>query len=237
MSVKRLLILAAAGIATLSASAAFAGGPDNVAMPAMPAFQPSYYVDANVGVQNSNWDMASKHLYGPYDRGTAFPSTNTFIFGGDLGYQYSRHWAVELGGYFAPKKLSGKNSSSDTVTVRTHFYYVGIKPSVDLGLIDNVKLFGKFGIARKGLKYAGATTAARGAWNGFTSYWTPIFALGAEYAVNHDWSANFQYMFVPGYFKGQTANSAPVKDALGNEQAQNPNSHIFTVGAGYHFSM
>ena len=236
MSVKRLLILAAAGIATMSASAAFAGGPDNVAMPAMPAFQPSYYVDVNVGVQNSNWERTSKHRNGGYTGGTDFPSATTFIFGGDLGYQYSRHWAVELGGYFAPKKLSGKNSNSDTMTVRTHFYYLGVKPSIDLGLIDNVKLFGKFGVARKGLKYAGAT-GANGSWNGFTSYWTPVFALGAEYAINHDWCAHFQYMFVPGYFKGQTTAAAVTRNALGNDQAQNPNSHIFTVGAGYHFSM
>lgn len=211
MSVKKLLVLTAAGIATVGMTAAMAGGPDKAAAPAQPEFQPYVYVEGNVGYAYNDWtDMGINTAltnYGSGDKGG-------FTFGGDLGYMFTRHLGLELGAFYLPRV----RNAAGTSRINSWFAYAAGKLMVPL--FDNFDVFAKAGVAYRQLRFSGAIAATPN-----NQYWRPVAAVGAQYVLDNAWIFDVQYMYLPGYFRvTPTTRRAP-------------NVHSFTFSLGYMFSV
>lgn len=209
MSVKKNLILAAAGVvAAIGATAALAGGPD--VMPVAPAFQPSVYVEGHAGYALQRW--TSVGLF------TTVGSNGTggFTAGGDIGYQFTRHLALEFGGFYLPR-VTG-TFGAGTRNISNWFLYGAAKVSVPV--YTNIDLFAKFGAVWRQLRHSGTAAIAGGTGN----YWRPLFAAGANYHVNENWNVGFQYMLVPNNILAAANRTAP-------------SANLFTGFIGYSFAV
>jgi OmpA-OmpF porin, OOP family len=226
MSVKKLLVLtAAAGVVSLGSAAALAGGPDIA-----PAFQQGVYVEGYVGYALNRYDM---NRPGPFSlAGTTLSSNKSggFTFGFDVGYQFTRHLALELGWFYLPRVkgngvvLNANNAlvNAGQVKVNSWFAYLAGKFNVPVPMVDNLDVFGKFGVAYRNLNYS---AAAGTVFTNDTGYWTPMFAAGLQYMFTPAWSATFQWIHLPGYFKATPASR------------QAPNANLFLFGIGYFFAI
>lgn len=228
MSVKKLLLLTAAGIASVGATA-FAGGPDQ--MPA-PVFQPNIYVEGNLGYVRSNWSLTPVAV-NPFanNAGTVVTTggngTGGFTFGFALGYNFIKHFSGELGwdwipqangtGRILPVANNGLNVSSWVI------YLAG---KLDVPVMDNVDLFGKLGAAYRSLSWggAGATGVALNP-SGNTGYWSPMFGAGLQYS----WNDNF---YILAQWKHIMSN---INNASVSQRA--PQADFFTLGLGYRFAV
>src|SRR3989338_8214276 len=109
MSVRKILLLAAAGAV---ATTAYAGCAQNFssAQSSSPmyngAFNPSAYFDVKAGVDWSGFkDLATGNSYKSL-------SGNPIVVGADLGYTFMPHLGIELGGtYFTDVKGNGGASN------------------------------------------------------------------------------------------------------------------------------
>lgn len=249
MSVKKLLVLNAAGLAAIGAVAAMAGGPDHMAMPAEPTFQHSVYLDGHVGYTQSNWrDFNSNNVMG-INSGTAGTTTfalfspysngnGGFTGGVDLGYTITRHIAVESGWFHVPE-VKGRATSyatqnsyasaGNTATVNSWFAYTAAKLSVPV--MDNMDLFGKVGVAYRALTYrVPAATRALAVPVGNGHYWAPVFATGLQYNWE-DWQLGAQFLHLPGNAEVNYANTS-----YGAPNAA-PEINMYTGFVGYKFDV
>lgn len=241
MSVKKLLVLSAAGLAAIGATAVMAGGPDHMAMPSEPAFQNSVYVDLHGGYTQSNWsDFTGSKLIGIRSDSVFAPTKNGKgggMGGADLGFKATQHIAVETGWFYIPEvKSAGTGTSIDSVSqpstvsgkVRSWFAYVAAKLTVPV--IENLNLYGKVGAAYRSLAYSPHNTITGGV-NSRGHYWAPVFATGIEYMVAHNWILGAQYLHLPG---NSEANYARL--AFGAPNAA-PELNQYTAFVGYDFAV
>lgn len=213
MSVKNILLSAAAGVAIVATSAAFAGGPDHMAPPA-PAFHPNIYVEGNVGYADTDWSDINFGTSGD-DDGTGFTG------GVDVGYHFRRHFAVEMGWQYLPetKVVGTTNFDRDS-----WFIYGALKLLVPV--MDNVDLYGKVGVLYRDLSGNGTATVPGGTVRVRDGdYIDAYFAAGAQYAFMHNWLFGVQYSYVPGDYDG----SSPSDTA--------PCVSLYTVSVGYKFNV
>lgn len=207
MSVKKLLLLGAAGIASVAvSSAALAGGPDVAPAPSYQAV----YVEGNVGYAFQNWAGIAGAVVTSNRRGG-------FTGGVDVGYQWSRYLAAELGWFWLPRARFGGIAGAPRVT--SWFAYLAAKMMVPLPWVDNLDLFMKAGISwhRLSARLVGLAATA-----GTLNLWRPVFAVGLQYTFYQNWMANAQFMFVPG----AVSFVNPV-----------PHAYLLTVGLGYKFAI
>lgn len=177
MSVKKLLVLSAAGLASVAAVAAFAGGPDVAPAPVpAPSYQ-GFYVQGDVGYAYTPW----QNLFGA---GTF--SENFFAVGGDIGYQWSRYLAVEFGGFWH------NNTTFAGVTLSDWFLFSALKLMAPLPWIDGVDIYGKAGAAYRRI------SVSFGGFSANNWFVRPLFALGLQYNINDAWFAKVQWMYVDG---------------------------------------
>lgn len=220
MSVKKFLVLTAAGIASVGATAALAGGPD--AMQA-PVFQPNIYVEVNLGYVQSNWRSFAITPFVSFGDNI----NGGFTFGFALGYNFMKHFSAEIGWDWIPEaKGSTAAVNNNNLTVQSWIFYLAGK--LDVPLMDNLDLFGKFGAAYRSLDWAGA--AAVGAPvatipGGSQSYWSPFFAAGGQYAFNDNLYMTLQWKHVSANNDGGNASEAA------------PSANFYTAGLGYRFAM
>lgn len=222
MSVKKSLILGAvAGVASLGlAASAFAGGPDYYT----PATDNGVYIDVNGGYNYSN--------YAGEDGLDALTSNShgAFTVGADLGYQFNRYLALELGWYWlgtanvAPEGTPAININSNWAA------YLGPKLMVPLFAMSNVDVFVKAGVAYRTYNLNVTSNEEESVFNigANTTFhkWSPMFALGGEYHFDQNWRFNAQYTrFVEGTFNSSAGNLYTVS------------SNLFTIGLGYLFTM
>jgi len=226
MSVKKLLLLSAAGLSALGCAAAYAGGPDNVAL----AAENGVYIEGAMGYDLSNWINASNLTNGV----EAVKNRNGgFTAGADLGYQWNQNWAVELGWYYLPT-VRLQTSTASTLgagiqgNVNQWAAYGALKMMVPFSFAPGMSLFFKAGAA---YHYARVTGAAIGV-NSFTMHkWSPYFGVGGQYNIDTNFIVNGQYQhFAGGRFYGTTSGS----NVSGNGV---PSSNLFTVGVGYLFAL
>jgi len=211
MSVKKLLVLAA-GVAVIGSTAAMAGGPDHMAMPAQPAFQNSIYLDGHLGyamTSNSNWGVISNYVNNNGGGG--------FTAGVDAGYQFTRNIALEAGWFWLPNVGFDTIPSVTTAPgqVRSWVIYVASKLSAEV--MENLDIFGNVGVGYRDLNYS---------TNGNTStggYWLPVFAGGLEYTYG-SWLFGGQYMFFTGNASYTLDNNAS-------------KANLFTGFVGYKFNV
>jgi len=225
MSVKKLLLLTAAGIASVGATA-FAGGPDQ--MPA-PVFQPNIYVEGNVGYVRSNWSLVNP-LINPFSTGVVNTTGNDanggFTFGFALGYNFIKHFSGELGWDWIPQAngTAGRLAAPNGLNVDSWVIYLAGK--LDVPLMDNVDLFGKLGAAYRSLSWGGAGAIGVGLNpSGNTGYWSPMFGAGLQYS----WNDNF-YILAQWKHIMSNINSGSVSKRA-------PQADFFTLGLGYRFAI
>ena len=179
MSVKKLLVLAA-GLTVIGATAAIAGGPDHMAMPAQPAFQNSIYIDAQLGYAQTNNDVFLGNAVVDNKNGG-------FTGGVDMGYTFTRNIALEAGWLYLPN--TGISTVDFNGQVRSWLIYAAAKFSAEV--MENLDLFAKAGVGYRDLNYS---------FNGHNStgnYWLPLMAAGLEYTYG-SWLFGAQYTFVTG---------------------------------------
>jgi len=141
MSVKKLLVLTAAGIVSLGMTAALAGGPD-----VAPADN-GVYVDLNLGYAFQDWEGIGNIL-----GGVGFVTWGDNAQGGfagsvDLGYQWNQYLAAEFGYWYLPQAnftvLPGGVGASGSIN--NYALYLAAKFMAPV--MDNLDLFFKAGLA------------------------------------------------------------------------------------------
>lgn len=240
MSVKKLLVLTAASLAAMGATAALAGGPDHMAMPSEPAFQNSVYVEGHLGYTQSNWsNFNSNNVMGASGSSLFTPSSHGkggFTGGADLGYNITQHIAVE-GGWFYVPKVSGNGTavavpaggtsytSASSETVKSWFAYTAAKLTVPV--MSDFDLFGKVGVAYRSLKYSPNTISGV---TGNGHYWAPVFGAGLQYNWG-SWLLGAQYTYLPGNSEVNPGNTS-----FGAPNAA-PEINMYTAFLGYKFNV
>jgi hypothetical protein len=244
MSVKKLLVLTAASLAAIGATAAMAGGPDHMAMPAEPAFQNSIYLDGHVGYTQSNWtNFNSSNLMGATATSAFSPTSNGKggVTGGvDMGYNITQHIAAEAGWFYVPQ-VKGEGTTvvvgdlpaqatSVKSKVNSWFAYMAAKLSVPV--MENFDLFGKVGVAYRGLSYSPAAPASvPGGITNKGGYWAPVFGTGLQYTFAQAWMVGAQYMYLPGNSEVNYGNTS-----FGAPNAA-PEINMYTGFLGYKFNV
>jgi len=122
MSLKKILMISAAGIAALGLQAAIAGGPDTFVAHAPVDTGAGIYVEGNIGYVYRPWKHTDTVADGlsdlTHDTDNTFKlsthrATGGFAAGGDIGYQFNHYLGAEIGGYYLPQykvDFSGKES-------------------------------------------------------------------------------------------------------------------------------
>lgn len=207
MSVKKLLILTAAGIASLGVTAAFAGGPD------VAVADNGVYVDVNLGYAWADWSYVV-----PGTAAIVWGDNNTggFTIGGDIGYQWNQYLAAEFGYWYLPTV-----SFTDT-TVGNNLYnyalYLAMKFMAPI--TDNFDIFFKGGVAYRYASTSGFTAAHPLAVT--QTEIVPTFAVGLQYNYTPNWRFNVMYTYIGSANYGL---------------AGSPNVNSLTVGVGYLFTL
>jgi len=238
MSVKNKLLVLAAGVAAIAVTAAQAGGPGVMAAPA--PVDSGIYVDVDAGSAQSNWSNFWAGAMNPAPMGVP-PGTVTshgrsgFTIGGDLGYQFNRHFSAELGWYKLPTVAGSAPIAPiamNALQTRSWILYFAGKLSVPV--YDDIDLFGKAGLVWRNLSYSGSSAANPifAAGIGRTGhYWAPFLGFGGQYKITHEWSVNVQYLYIPAYTRN--ANFVVANDV----KNQAPAAHLILGGIGYKFAV
>ncbi len=217
MSVKKLLILAAAGVVSTSA---LAGGASNYSAPAA-----SMAADDQVGMYvgvNAGWDqMDWKNQLGTATDGSwnSAGKSGSFAVGADVGYSFNQYLALEFGGFWLPN--NAKYTNTTTSTLKTWDLYLAGKGTVPL--YDEVNAFGKVGVAYTHTDVSSGPTFQNPVSTGTNATWRPLFAAGLGYDFAQDWNVNAQYALILG--------------RQSNGKTDSPNQNIYTLGVAYTFAM
>ena len=234
MSVKKLITLAAASIASIGVtSAVVAGGPNYVPAPSYAGV----YVEGNMGYGYHPWQSDITTVPGILKNFALISSSSRgdggFIFGDSLGYQFNQHFTLE-GGWFYLPKAKFTTVYPEAFTIKSGIAYAAFK--VIAPVYENTYVFGKLGvsytynqsrhIALESSEITNVVNDVSVNVNNVTSrsnYWNPLFTAGVQYYFTPNWTVNAQYAFVPGY-RSMSSNSFVT-----------PVTHLFTVGVGYKF--
>lgn len=243
MSVKKILVLSAASLAVVCATAVMAGGPDHMAMPVKPVSNKSIYLEGGFGYDQTDWannntnallGVSNASLYNPNSHGLGYLTATM-----DLGYNFTKNIALEGGYTYLPSVSGGSTgttiggiTASGGVAIRSWVAYLAAKLSVPV--MEHLNLFGKVGAAYRRLNYAVSGTAS-----GTTSlnpyrnnghYWMPLFATGIQYDW-HKWLLGAQYAYIPANNQVNTTNVA-----FGAPNSA-PDAHLYTGTLGYRFDV
>lgn len=250
MSIKKLLILSAAGIALAGSASAFAGGPDDMghAMSSS-VFTPAVYFEANGGYDMYSWKNFSNNLTTPFfsfDDG----QTNKFrnhngggVAGLDIGMQITKNLGIELGGYYLPTLKYLRNSSTNPQTVsqdgvegtqHNWMGYVAGKLSMPMPYVDGLSLFTKIGAM---LRFNTNEKMIK-QYQGTYHYWDLVYGAGADYNImNSGFTVGLQYMRLPSNTAGSEAVN--VDSAKNNKKigSRHPANNLLTGSLGYTFAV
>src|SRR3990167_10467743 len=218
MSVKKLLVLSAAGLAGICASSAMAGGPDTMAAPMAPEYTQSVYLEGAFGYVQTDWANDSNNgvmgatassLFNPNSHGKGYLTAAA-----DLGYNFTKNIALEGGYIYLPSTSGGSTSATKNgiqagggMTIRSWAAYLAAKLSV--AVVENIDLFGKIGVAYRKLNYS-LNGSSVGNFTALTSnghYWTPIFMTCAEYTWGN-WLLGAQYTYLPANNQVNSKNNS-----------------------------
>ncbi len=225
MSVKKFLVLTAAGIATtIGATAAFAGGPDQMAMPA-PVFMPNIYVEVEAGYADVGWD---RYTLSPFTT-TGSNDTGGFTVGATVGYQFLRNFGVELGWFYLPR-VRGDVSTTKGILIQSGSlrvssgipYFAG---RLTVPLTENLDIFGKLGVTYRYLSWSGSGAGAIN-FDKSKGYWAPIFAGGVQYRFTPNWYVDAKFIHVPSHDSGSFPSPRNA-----------PAVNMYVAGIGYSFAV
>lgn len=246
MSVKKFLVLSAAGIAALAATGAYAGGPDRMAPPA-PVDDSGIYIDVDAGWAHSDWANFWGGIYNtaamaPAGGGISSGGGSGFTWGADLGYQFNRNLSAELGWYQFRKVVGAQAVAVAAVTsgltnVATRSWILYFAGKLSIPVYDNIDLFGKAGLVWRNLSRSGPGMGLIPVNNAIPTsshYWAPFLGFGGQWWLTHAWSLNLQYMHVPSY--SRSAGPSLTVTAANDVAKQSPSVNMIVAGVGYKFA-
>src|SRR3989344_713985 len=194
MSVKKLLILAAAGVGLVSTAALAGGAPAGAySSPAHSDFNVGPYAQLNIGYAYYGW----KHALGT-DAGGSWSRGNWgFTPGLAVGYSFNNYLAAELGGFYIwPAKYSENGAN---LKIKQWMSYAAGRISIPV--YQDTTLYTKVGIGYQHVKVDDSLLSSRTASTEHS--WEPFFGLGVNYSFTPQIYAGLEWDF----FAGDTRNS------------------------------
>ncbi|OGT32706.1 MAG: hypothetical protein A3C44_00315 [Gammaproteobacteria bacterium RIFCSPHIGHO2_02_FULL_39_13] len=228
MSVKKILLLGAAGVAAVSMSAAMAGGYTHE--PAA-VDDSGYYIEGHLGYARQNYfDNQNWAANTAVDTTVNNNNRGGFAAGVDAGYKINRHFGVELGWFHLPD-VNVNGITQATAYLTNWVLYLAGKYMMPLPWMNNTDAFFKLGAAYRSATLSSAAVITNAVSSRKSTFVRPMFATGLDYSFSDTWSGIIQY----AYFMG-ASNSFPFSavntGALGTVAA-----NVFTLGLGYKFTV
>ena len=236
MSVKKLLILTAAGVASVGATAAMAGGPDMMAAPA--PVESYFYVEGNIGYAFQDYTNQARNAFaisGAASGPTAGPQSDGasggLAYGGDVGYMFNQHIGLELGWTYLPQFVSTFPSGGGNVGAVTGLDLRNTGAAwgvvkIAASITQSVDLFLKAGVS---YKYGKLVFRNIGTVN--MDELRPTFGAGGTYNFAQDWTAGISWM----HFMGDTSYSPA--SATTYVSVVTPTSDVVMFSLGYKFTV
>ena len=252
MSIKKLLILSAAGFAAVTSAAAFAGGPDEMSPQSL--FTPAVYADLHGGYSWYDWKGMVGNMTTIWfnNEGISKNEDGGWAGGADVGFQIFKNIAFEVGGFYLPKVEGTVNTANNSQQTScggddgTCFSgdqynwaaYAAGKFSVDMPYVEGLDMYAKVGAMWRGMSNERQSVVGRG---GVKGYIDVIYGAGFEYdLMQTGFRVGVQWMRIPGTHRGQenpstTANGVggltPSKEIASRQPAQD----LVTGSVGYKF--
>ena len=233
MSIKRMLMLAAAGAASVASIGALAGTamPVTAAAPTTITSTPDrgIYVEGlagydRYGVENAYVTKADQSSF-DFKNGNG-----NFAFGVDAGYQINKYFSAEASGiYVLPAKATIKGTKAES-DYKTYAAYVAGKISVPV--YENFSVFTKLGVGYQHLTIDNKNypTGSHVPAKQTGSKVGPMFGAGVAYNITPAIYVSGEWL----RFNGQTKMHEP-SDTAKTNMVSTPN--IFLVGVGYKFAL
>lgn len=210
MSVKKLLILTAAGIASVGATAVMAGGPDMMAPPA--PVESYFYVEGNIGYAFQNYSYQADNdsglpllfpvtgVQGPQGNGV----TGGLVYGADFGYMFNQYIGLELGWTYLPRFNGVPVTSGAIPTLGLSLRNAGAAWFVSKLVAPLTESFNAFFKAGVSYKYGSLVfnqfqpAAVPSLPSVHIEEWRPVFGAGVAYNFAEDWMASLSWMHIMG---------------------------------------
>jgi hypothetical protein len=231
MSVKKILLLAAAGAAAVSMTAAMAGGFTQE--PSTSVAENGYYVEGHLGYanqnyfDNKNWAVVTQFRDHNNARGG-------FAAGVDAGYKINKHFAVELGWFHLPTVTLPSAfpfSTSSAAHLQSWALYLAGKYMMPLPWMNSTDMFFKFGVAYRDATISSSFGSFADTASNKSTFVRPMFATGLDYSFNDTWSGVMQY----AYFMGANNSFPSATDRTNSFGTVAAN--VFTLGLAYKFTV
>ena len=170
------------------------------------ASQNGVYLELSFGQLWSDWKGSANQAEGKND-------TGGLTFTGNLGYQTNQNFAMEFGYVYFPKVSNLKSITKNEVHSMSSYALVGDVKAI-VPLYSNINVFAKAGLAYRSISYIGDTYLFR-----------PMFAVGATFLLNSNFSADMQFSYLAGdgSLKSDDISSVPM-------------STMAMIGLSYNFS-
>lgn len=217
--------MVAVGVTALSTIAS----ADSIPFSAPKPFSDYFYVGVHAGAANIHgsrlmqFDNISK----------VSPKQNSFMVGGEVGYEFMNHLAAEFGGsWINPVKL---NTATGDARLNTWLGYLAARLSAPV--INHINLFMKAGLGFQYQQSRVIFSDNAKALGADRSAWMPVFAVGARYDVNHRWQTSIQYMRFASNFHHNSDGSSKPGDRTITEAAFFTPKDLVSLGVSYKFRM
>lgn len=236
MSLKKILTVTLATLTWLPIALVLAGGVEY--RPPPPVYS-GFYFEGSLGAAFRDWEEEGlvqiylglaqggvQNGLGQFKNGKA-----GFVYGFDMGYQWTRLLSGEIGWY----DLSSMQYTvpdgytvppGNTMKFRNWLAYIALKFSYPI--YEGLYVVAKLGAGYLDLRVKNSFIPALGLPNR-GDFWAPLFAFGLQYYFNWVWSINAQYMFMPGFTRRPTNGMI--------QKVPSPHSNIVTLGVGYKFAI
>ncbi|AML48291.1 hypothetical protein AYM02_02820 [Coxiella burnetii] len=147
------------------------------------------------------------------------------VAGVDVGYQWNRYFAAEIGWIHLPTVRylvpSGLPVADGRISEHSWLGYIALK--LAFPICGNLYAYSKVGAAGLNIRTRINFTPVNDlTQNG--DFWSPLFAVGLQYYLNWYWFFTLQYLHVNGY--GRASSGAIQK-------LPSPHSDLFTFSVGY----
>ena len=225
---KKTLLTAAVAAASFVGLTAFAGGGA-----VMPAQHNTFaYAEINTGFANKHLGQMRDFRDLSEDNNVNLSRINSvWTVGGDLGYQFINNLAIELGGnWMQSARVSGSLLGFNDRTRQLNSWVAYLAGKMSVPVYDHLSVFAKAGLGyqrESGSVFDAANhLLGNAAISLQNSAWVPVFAVGANYDVNHNVFAGVQYM----RFGSQDRLTDSKMWALTAKD-------LFTASLGYKFQM
>lgn len=232
---KKIITFLFISFISIGMTTVLAGGVEYIPPP--PIYS-GFYIEANLGEAFRDWEQEGllQDYIAIAQGGTAFGrfvnGESGFLYGFDIGYQWSRLFSAELG-YFRLSSLEYTVPPGNVILfgnmmkIRSRYIaYIALK--FNYPIFDGLYVFAKLGAAYLDTEVNFTFIPVSGLPQK-ADFWAPVSAFGLQYYFNWNWSINAQFLFLPGYPR------RPLDGIF--RKIPVPHANIITVGVGYKFAV